>query len=330
MPSESQILAQSKAAYNQWAEQWREHAVWHSKYEMKNLSDFENIGIGKAVLCIANGFSFEENIETIKKHRDNIDILCCDKTLGHCIDNGIIPDFCLVCDANVSYDKYLAPWADKVEGVTLFINTCANPEWTEGVSWKDKYFFVNKDIMKNEVEFCKLSGCPNQIPAATNVSNAMVVFLTQSDDKGRNNFFGYDKICLIGYDYSWRPDGKYYSFDHDGGGKSNYMRHLHILNNNGDLAFTSGNLAFSAQWLDKYITTFKLPVVQCTKDTILGGNYTGDLDKNLSYRFNSEDAKLVREMIPRMNALKMEANKLDSKLRAIGREHFKAFQTSLY
>jgi hypothetical protein len=158
----------------------------------------------------------------------------------------------------------------------------------------------------------------------------MVVFLTQSDDKGRNNFFGYDKICLIGYDYSWRPDGKYYSFDHDGGGKSNYMRHLHILNNNGDLAFTSGNLAFSAQWLDKYITTFKLPVVQCTKDTILGGNYTGDLDKNLSYRFNSEDAKLVREMIPRMNALKMEANKLDSKLRAIGREHFKAFQTSLY
>lgn len=330
MPNESQILAQSKAAYGQWKEQWRAHAKLHSKYKMKDMIDFENIGVGRTILCVANGYSFEENIETIKKHRGNIDILCCDKTLGHLLDQGITPDYCLVCDANVSFEKYLERWKDKVDGVTLFMNVCANPKWTEGVKWKDKYFFVNKDILKSENEFSELSGCMNQIPAATNVSNAMVVLLTQSDERGRCNFFGYDKIALIGYDYSWRPDGKYYAFDGDGGGKSNYMRHIHGINDAGDYCFSSGNLAFSASWLEKYVQTFGLPVVQCSRAGIMGRAFYADIEKSLSYRHRPEDAALVRDLIPRLNKLRQEAKKLDTVLREISRDHYRAHRASVY
>lgn len=332
--NENQILLQSKAAYNQWKEQWREHATWHSKEQMRPLVDFENIGIGKAVLCIANGFSFEENLDTIKKYQDNVDIMVCDKTLGHCLDNGIRPTYVLVCDANVSYEKYLEPWKDRVGDIILFSNVCANPQWSEGINWKSKYFFVNKDILKSEVEFSKLSGCQNQIPAATNVSNAMVVFLTQSDNSGRNNFFGYDKILVIGYDYSWRAGKKYYSFDEIGGGKTNYMRHVFCKTHSGETAYTSGNLAFSAEWLDKYIKTFDLTVVQCSAGSILNPSTDkrkrlGDLEHNMKYKFRQGDQKKVVSMVAKLNSLRQESRKIDSELRKMGQEHFIAAAQSI-
>ena len=327
--TENQILLQSKAAYGQWKEQWREHANWNSKHEMKPLTDFQNTGIGRAVLCIANGFSFEEHIETIRKYQDDVDILVCDKTLGHCLDNGIRPTFVVVCDANVSYEKYLEPWKDKVGGITIFSNVCANPQWTDGVEWKDKYFFVNKDILHSEIEFSKLSGCPNHIPAATNVSNAMVVFLTQSDNEGRNNFFGYDKILLIGYDYSWRVGKKYYAFDEDGGGKAQYMRHVFCKTIDSSEAYTSGNLAFSAEWLDKYAKTFNLNVVQCSKGSILGARYQGELEHNMKYKFRRGDQKKVADLVPKLNLLKQESRKIENELRKMGQEHHAAAVQSI-
>jgi len=329
MPSEAQIMSQSKAAYNQWCVQWREHAKTHGRFSMKDLGDFENIGIGKAVLCIANGYSFEENLETIKKLQHNVDIMCCDKTLGHCLDNGIKPTYVMVCDANVNFEKYLEPWKDKVSEITLFISVCANPKWTNNIKWGDICFFVNKDILKSELEFSELSGCKNFIPAATNVSNAMVVMLTQSDDRGRVNFFGYDKILLIGYDYSWRMDGKYYAFDQNGNGKAEYMRHIYCKTINDSIAYTSGNLAFSSEWLTKYVKTFKLPVVQCTRESIFHADLISDLEQSMKYTFRPNDAKLVKETIATKNALMKEAERLNQKLRKIGREHFYAFASSI-
>lgn len=328
MPTTEQIVAQSNAAYKQWAVQWREHATWHKKHKMKPLHDFENVGIGRAVLCIANGFSFEENIETIKKYQGQVDILVCDKTLGHCLDNGIQPTYCLVCDANVSYEKYLEPWKDKLDRITLFSNVCANPQWTEE-EWKNIYFFANQDVLGSEKEFMQLSGCPNYIPAATNVSNAMVVLLTQSGDRGRVNFFGYDKILLIGYDYSWRPGKNYYAFDKDGGGKANYMRHLYFVNLNDTHAYSSGNLVFSADWLEKYIKAFKLPVVQCSKETIMRGAFMGDLAQNMQYKFRTGDADRVKQILEKKNALTKELLKMDTALRTIGREHYYASYVSI-
>lgn len=318
----SKIRLQSEAAYKQWAVQWREHCERHSKFKMKPLTDFEFTGIGRSVLCVANGYSFEENIETIKKYQHNVDILCCDKTLGHLLDNGIKPTYIVVCDANVDYERYLAPWKDQLSETICFINVCANPKWTEGIKWKDLYFFVNKDILKSEREFSSISGCTNFIPAGTNVSNAMVVLLTQSDDYGRRNFFGYDKILLIGYDYSWRLGGKYYSYNVDGNLKSNYMCHSYLVNHAGSYCYTSGNLEFSSQWLSAYNKKFNLPLVQCSKETITNNIQFGDLEKQMQYSFRKEDAADLRKKTARLRELMAERRQIEQQIATIGKDHW--------
>lgn len=325
----NKIRQQSESAYNQWKDDWRSHAKYNSKHKMKPLSDFENIGIGRKCLVIANGQTFEDNIETIKKYQDNVDIMVCDKTLGHCLDNGIIPTYCLVCDAHVNYDKYMEKWKDQLGQTTLFINACANPKWAENGNWKSKYFFVNKDILQSEKEFCALSGCKNVIPAGTNVSNAMVVFLTQSDNNGRRNFFGYDGYALIGFDYSWRVGGKYYAFDETGNGKTNYMRHVYSINLAGDPAYSSGNLVFSAEWLQTYVKTFKLPIVQCSQRTILGLRETSTLEKQMNYKSNVKDSKTIRSSVEELRQLNARAAELKRNIEAIGRRHHAEHLASL-
>lgn len=317
-----QIIKQSKQAYKQWHKQWAEHAVAHAKYKMKSFEDFRNIGIGKAVLCVANGYSFEENIETIKKYKSNVDIICCDKTLGHLIDNGIYPTYCLVCDANVSYEKYLKPWEDKLHKTILFQNICGNPAWTENGNWKDKYFYANKDVMGYEKEFLALAGCPNVVPAGTNVSNMMVVILAQSDNNRKQNLFSYDKMILIGFDYSWKYDGKYYAFDNDGGGKKYYMRHIYGISPSGKLVFSSNNLNSSASWLRLYVETFKLSVVQCSQDTMSVFGRMGNLEEQIQYRHRTSDSEKVKLLLKELHGLEDRVSKVQNSLRDIGRDHW--------
>lgn len=328
MPNRSEIQQQSENAYNQWASQWRIHAGKHKRFQMKSLEDFNNIGIGKACLCVANGYSLQREIETIKQFQSNVDILACDKTLGHLLNNGIIPQYVLLCDANVSYEKYMKPYEDQLQNTILFSNVCANPEWTHNGNWKDIYFFVNKDILESEKEFAGLSGCTNLIPAATNVSNAQVVFLTQADEKGNNNFFGYDKIILIGFDYGFK-DNKYYAFNPEGDGKNNYMRHVQLLDNENDLFYTSNNLMFSSRWLHKYIQAFNLPVVQCSWGSILNLGATKHLVDQMQYSFRPKDSELVRELITQREKVLKVIKDIKNKLNFISDKHFEAYQASI-
>jgi len=324
-----EVKQQSLNAYNQWCEQWREHAKHNSKHTQKPLADFENIGVGKACVLVGNGASFETEIETLKKYKDKVDIICCDKTLGHLIDNGIKPTFCMVCDANVNYEKYMKPWEDQLDETVMFSNVCGNPEWGDNGNWKDKYFFVNEDVLQSEKEFSELSGCKNTIPAATNVSNAMVVFLTQCDNKARRNHFGYDKYLLIGYDYCWLAGGSYYAFDYDGGGKRNYMRHQYLYDFQNNMAYTSNNLHFSARWLDNYINVFKLPVIQCGKSTVLPLKHQGDLESQMQYDFKRDDKELVQDLVKQYRFLKQRTKSIERSLDKISKEHEASMRASV-
>ncbi len=317
-----QIVKQSKQAYKQWAVQWRENAKIHKKYKMKSFNDFRNKGIGKAILCVANGYSFEENIETIKENKNNVDIICCDKTLGHLIDNGIYPTFCMVCDANVSYEKYLKPWENKLDKTILFQNVCGNPEWTKNGNWRDKYFYVNKDVMNNEKEFSSLSGCNNLVTAGTNVSNMMVVIVTQSDNETKQNLMAYDKMLLIGYDYSWKYDGKYYAFDEDGGGKKYYMRHIYGISTSGKMIFSSNNLSSSASWLRLYIDAYKINAIQCGQDSLHIFGRLGDLKDQIKYRHKPSDYSLVKELLSDKRSLEERLTKVQNSIRDIARDHW--------
>ena len=322
-----QIIKQSKNAYKQWAPQWRKHAEFHKKYPMKSFEEFRNTGIGKALLLVANGFSFEENLETIKKYQHNVDIMACDKTLGHLLNNGIKPKFCLVCDANVDYETYLKPYESQLKDTILIQNVCGNTKWTENGNWKDKYFFVNKDVMKYEKEFMALSGCPNAVTAGTNVSNMMVVISTQCDNEKKQNLFSYDKILLIGFDYSWRHDGSYYAFDFDANGKRYYMRHIYGISNSGKMIYSSSNLSTSASWLKLYIQAYNINTVQCSENTLMTFGKTGKLEEQIQYRHKPSDSQLVRRLLKDKRSLENSLNKIQNDLRDIGRDHWFSSQS---
>jgi hypothetical protein len=296
---------------------------------MKNLNELEFSGVGKAALCVATGYSFEKEIETIERYQRHVDIICCDKSLGSLIGRGIHPKYCLVCDANVSYEKYLQPWEDQLANTIMISNVCANPLWAEKGNWKDKYFFVVMDILKSELEFSGLSGCRNIVPAGTNVSNSLVIILTQSVNEVRKNFFGYDKILLIGFDYSWGLNDPYYAFDRTGGGKHNYMRHGFLFDLKGDLVCSSSNLVFSAKWLSQYITAFNLPVVQCTKHTVLGTPKNGKLSEQMQYSFHPEDAEHVRDKMKLRKVLSDRLQSVDKDLSDVAWKHHYSYVGSV-
>lgn len=329
MLSKEDIRNQSERAYKQWAKQWREHAVINSKWPMKSLSDFECIGIGKAVLCVANGYSFEDEIEVIKENWQKVDVMCCDKSLGHLLSQGIKPTYCVVADANVNYEKYLKPYENQLQDTILISNVCANPMWAEKGNWKDRYFFCVMDILNSEKEWSSLSGCKNMMAAGTNVSNGLVIALTQSDNTGRRNYFGYDKILLIGFDYCWSPDGKYYAFDEDGGGKSNYMRHAYMMDHRGMPAWSSNNLVFSARWLDTYVGTYNLPVVQCTKRTVFATAKRGILREQMQYSFRPENGPKIKKILALRKLLIEKKKEYEAQISAISRDHFYSYLQSV-
>jgi hypothetical protein len=156
----------------------------------------------------------------------------------------------------------------------------------------------------------------------------MVIFLTQSDNDGRKNFFGYDKLLLVGFDYSWAVDGNYYAYDFEGAGKRYYMKHVYGRNIAGKLCYTSNNLAFSMQWLNKYISAFNLPVIQCTKHTIFQTKITGKLAQEMQYRHKDGDSVVVRESLKKKRELLADLAKIDSSIKTIQREHHYAYLAS--
>jgi len=327
--SSKDIVRQSHAAYDQWCVQWRKHAKEHKEMNIKTtFLDYCNKGIGKALLICGNGYSLEEEIDVIKEFKDNIDIMVCDKAMGHLFNHDIIPKYVVVCDANVSYDQYLKPWKDKLGKSHLFINSCANTEWTRS-DWKEKCIFVNMDSIQTEIEMCELSGCNNLLPAATNVSNQMLVLATQCTNKGRNNWFGYDKIVLIGFDYSWREADNYYAFDATGEGKRFYMKHGYCLDRDFKSCYSSSNLIFSAKWLDDYIKNFMLPVVSGTKRTLLASTPTKTLESQLKYRYKPSDSITVLGLSDLRGSLMAQVNMIDNKLNTIGQDHLKQYRESI-
>lgn len=277
----SDTKKQSLQVYGQFGEKvWIPNSKFNASLPRKNANELKNIGLGKFLVIAATGESLEDHIDTLKKHRDNIDIMTCDKSFGLLLDQGIKADYCMICDANIPF-KYIEKNIDKTDGVKLLATPYANTEWTK--AWRgERYFFVNKDSIESEKIFLPIIGFDSRvIPASTNVSNAMAVFMVGFDEKIRINFSGYEKYFLIGYDYSWRPNGKYYAYM-DPKPKRYYMNHMMLLDINRDYVFTSQNLLFSARWLYDYAIYHRPPMFNCSGRGILDIPKKGNLKEELN------------------------------------------------
>ena len=262
--SADEVRHQSKAVWKQFGESlWIPNAnknkLLTNTFDIRKL---EHSGVGKFAVLVAMGASLEENVETIKKYRDRFDVICCDKAFGPLYDHGIKADYVVVADASIPY-RYIEPWIAHTDGVKLMSTPYANTEWTH--NWKGPIgFYLNMDAIETEQVFKKIMGDNIRvIPASSNVSNAMVVLWTNCGGRKNENWGGYESYFLVGYDYSWPKAGNYYAWSNPTP-KRFYMSHRTMIDMRGDIIFTSENLLFSCKWLISYITTFGLPVYNCS------------------------------------------------------------------
>ncbi len=272
MINSDEIQQQSMAAWNQWRPLWIKNVKVNKELKNGSFSELLNIGKGKTLLIAAFGYSLSENIESIKKNRDKFDIFCCDKSFGYLMDNGIVPNYCQIADASVE-TKWMT--GRDTSKTILISNIAANPEW--GLEWKGKkYYYTNWDNIGTAKILGKLGNCYDLIPASSNVSNGMIVFASQ--------VLGYKKHLLVGFDYSWDTDGKYYASGNPGGNKKNYMYHATVITNHGRLSRTSTNLLFSCKWMMDYLMKFKnLLTINCTDRGIFNIPLRMSIEKGLNY-----------------------------------------------
>jgi hypothetical protein len=299
------VKKQSQEVFKNFEKKWMEHSRINSQLPFDHPHAYWNIGLGKSLVCVAMGASLEKDIEALKQYRDRVDILCCDKAFGKLLDHGIKADYVMLADANISFD-WIKPYVYQTEGVRLISTVYANPAWTK--AWKgQRTFYMNKDAIQSERNFLPMWGDNMRvIPASSNVSNAMLVFMLGCDDNLRINFAGYQNYFLTGFDYSWRSDGNYYAFNNPIP-KRHYMNHRTFLDYNKDICHTSENLIFSAKWLMQYIETFKLPVVNCSGRGLLEIREKGNLADILP-RLNADKSApgRVRELFAKVQKLQAE------------------------
>lgn len=285
----SEVRRQSETVFKQFGEsKWIPFAKVNAGLARADISDLKNAGIGKILVSAAMGESTEEAIPTLQKYRDRFDLLVNDKMFGYMVERGITPDYVMLCDANIQF-KWIEKYIDRTNGVKLIGTPYANIEWTK--AWKGpRYFYVAEDAIDSQKIFDAIMGKNTKlVPAASNVSNAMIAFMLGANNQANINWAGYDKYLLVGYDYSWRPSvaeggiktGKYYAFE-DPKPKRFYMNHRTILDINNDWVHTSENLLFSAKWLISYLTTFKPPVVNCSGRGILDIPWRDTLENQLA------------------------------------------------
>ena len=275
--SHKEVLKQSEQVFGQFGEKWKSHCAINRELPHRDIKELKGIGVGKYLLLIAMGASIEGQIETIKKYRDRFDIVTNDKNFGNLLDKGIKADYVMLCDANIPV-SHLEPYIEQTKGVKLISTVYGNVEWTK--AWKgDRYFYINRDSIFSERIFTKIFGETRLIPAGSNVSNAMVVFFIGADNSKNINWSGYEEYYLVGYDYSWQKDKNYYAFKNPKP-KRFYMNHRTMLDYKGNIVFTSENLLFSAKWLYSYVTTFNLPITNCSGRGLLDIR-KGDLEMTL-------------------------------------------------
>lgn len=265
--SSDDVRKQSQSVWGQFGESvWIPNAKKNAQLKTRNLHELQHSGIGKFAVLVAMGSSLEKQVDLIKKYRDKVDVICCDKVFGPLYDHGVKADVVVIADASIPF-HYIKDHIQHTDGVKLFATPYANTEWTH--AWKGPiYFYLNQDAIETEQVFKPIMGDLRMIPASSNVSNAMCVLWTNCENKKNENWGGYEAYYLVGYDYSWPIDGNYYAWSNPKP-KRHYMNHRTIVDMAGNVVFTSENLLFSCKWLISYATTFNLPVFNASMQGLL-------------------------------------------------------------
>ena len=265
-----EIQHHSKLAFDKWKDLW----IGNCKANMKRIAtshrDYLGIYEGKIAVLFSYGPSFEKNVEEFKASdlykNPNVVVGCVDKAFRPLVQRNIFPDHCIIADGSIDPDWFKGVPDHAVQSCVLISNVYARPEWSE--HWERKngkksiLWYLNKDNLNTHDFFGNIANYYEVIPAASNVSNSLVVFFRQ--------IFGCRTFYLCGFNFSWKK-GKYYGAeDHK---KKNFLGMLRQVDINGDLVWASTNMDFSRRWLENYCVyseqNFGCTFVNCSGEGML-------------------------------------------------------------
>lgn len=256
MIAKNEIKQQSMNAWNAWRKLWVANCRETASMDKIAASSLVGVGRGKTLIQCAFGHSLAGMLDTIRRQRIKFDVMCCDKAFGYLMENGIVPDWCVIADASVNTD-----WIKNQDTsrTTLIANVAANTGWTKG--WEGRrVFYVNWDNIGTAKVLGRIAGIYEVIPASSNVSNAQIVFASQ--------VLGYNAQLLVGFDYSWADHGTYYAGQDSE--KRYYMHHMDVVSPWGYIAKTSTNLNFSCRWIMQYLMKFyRVNAINCSGQGLL-------------------------------------------------------------
>ena len=272
-------------------------------FQKTPMKHYQNKGIGKKVIIVSMGNSFEDQVDIIKQNQGKVDILAVDKAFVPLMERGIKPDYVLEADAQVSYQCYCEPFVKETKDIVLIANAQSNPDW--GGNWKgDKTYYVNEDNIETQKEFSPMSGVYDLLPAASNVSNAAAVYARM--------VLNYDSIILVGFDFCWDMGEKFYSFasgNEKFGNKSISLNDLRVFDLNNKMVCTSENLWFSSRWLDNFINVYG-GFVNASKGILRNAPFV-NLESELQSIVNYQ-RQLTEQEIALVNKKTIEINSEDS------------------
>jgi hypothetical protein len=105
------------------------------------------------------------------------------------------------------------------------------------------------------------------------------------------------------------------------------MRHIYGLSNSGKLCYSSNNLQSSASWLNLYIKSFQLDVIQCGKNALFNLGKSGDLEEQIKYRHKTSDYFVIRDLVAEKQRLELRMKNVNNKVKEIARNHWFASQS---
>jgi hypothetical protein len=255
--SRDEAQKSSTLAAKRWDELWHTNATENKKtFELLGgRPEIVDFGAGKDVVVFAFGPSFTENMTALIGSRAHYtaEVAVVDKALKSAVEVGCVPDFCMVADGQVDFER----WGNVPESVckktVLLSSVTANWRWAR--HWQENggkvAFFLNRDSILTHREYGKFlsheRGEAYIIPAGSNVANSLYVASVM--------VIGYKSVYLCAFDYSFRLDGDYYGTK-EKIKETNFKVDKHAFNNHGlttgvdgGLVQTSQSMDFSARWL---------------------------------------------------------------------------------
>ena len=224
----------------------------------------KDIPKNSTLFIVASGPSLDNDIEYIKKHKDDVVIFSCGSALRILEKNGIIPDFHFEIERDEEVHNILQNYTSKKirDKIALIgVNVLYDKVFTE--DFKESYLYFR-------VADAGSSIVPNTIPRLQNcnptVTNGAIAFASE---------FAWDSIYLFGVDMGLRDINKHHSkdafmyspknktFDWHAEHGTDITHHLEA-NFSGDKVYCTSVFFWTKQMIERAASMYKMPIKNCS------------------------------------------------------------------